>query len=80
MLSTTMADPVGLTTVPNELEAEMICSVLRDAGIKCFWRAQDPAVGFNVGSGAFGAHEVLVNPEDLEAAREVLESVDETKS
>ncbi len=44
----------------------MICGLLRTAEIVCDHRATQAGVKFG------GAHEVLVRPEDLEAARSML--------
>ena len=68
-----MDDPVRVTIVPNEVAADVVCTFLRAAGIRCGHRVT------NVGAGAWdgvpnvgGAREVLVDPADLEAAREAL--------
>ena len=56
-----------LTVVPkSEPEAEMICGLLRSAEIVCDHRATQSGVKFG------GPQEVLVRPEDLEAARALL--------
>jgi hypothetical protein len=44
----------------------MICGLLRSADIVCDHRATQSGVKFG------GAHEVLVRPEDLEAAQSLL--------
>ena len=44
----------------------MVCGLLRTAEIKCDHRATQAGVKFG------GAHEVLVRPEDLEAAQAML--------
>jgi hypothetical protein len=70
---------VPLTVVHDELEAEVVCGLLRVNGIQCGYRpsaagsavwGMTPAVG--------GQTEVLVDETDLERAREILES-DETE-
>jgi hypothetical protein len=67
-----MSDPVRLTTVPGEPEAEALCGLLRSDGIECGHRetAEDdsPFEGF----GAGGMREILVHPSDLERARELI--------
>lgn len=70
-----MNDLVRLTVVANELEAEMIRSLLSTAGIESMQRYTD------FGAGAFdgmpsggGPREILVRQGDLEAARELVES------
>ncbi|MCW2960613.1 MAG: putative prokaryotic signal transducing protein [Thermoleophilia bacterium] len=69
-----MADPVRLTIVRNELEAELVLGLLRNSGILCMARISN--VGFGSGgelaSSGGGQRDVLVNPEDLDAARELL--------
>ena len=59
-----------LTVVGNQGEADIVCSLLRVHGIPCFARVTDP---FGENTGEFGAwREILVRPDDLEAARELL--------
>lgn len=72
-----MSDPVRVTIVANEVEADLVCSFLRNEGIRCAHRVT------NVGAGAWdgvpnmgGPREVLVDPDDLEAARAALAEVD----
>jgi hypothetical protein len=62
-----------LTVVGSELEAEVVCQLLRTAGIACFHRATDFAAEARDGllAGA-GPREVLVRPDDLERAQEVI--------
>ena len=68
-------DLVRLRIVANELEAEMIRSLLSTAGIESLQRYT------NVGAGAYdgmpsggGPREILVHANDLEAARELVGS------
>ena len=68
-------DPVRLTLVGNEMEAEILCGALRANGIDCMYRKSDPAAAISALSGGFaigGPTEVLVHEEDLEAARKLL--------
>ena len=72
-----MADVARLTVVPNELAAELVCSFLRAEGIGA------PTASPNIGAGAWdgvpsaaGPREVLVDPADVDAAREVLASAE----
>ena len=72
-----MADPVSVTIVPNEVAADLVCTFLRAEGIKCAHRVTNMGAGGwdgvpNVG----GAREVLVDPTDLEIAREALASAE----
>jgi Putative prokaryotic signal transducing protein len=57
---------VPLTVVNNEMEAEVLCGELRAAGIECGHR---PATSAGMGTAFMGPHEVLVQSDDLEAAR-----------
>jgi hypothetical protein len=65
-------DSVVVSVVSDELEAEVVCGLLRSAGIECGYRdtaaIDSPLEDFT----AAGAREVLVNESDLEAARAVL--------
>jgi hypothetical protein len=65
---------VVLTTVSSEPEAEVLCGLLRSAGIECAYRDTEaidsPLEDFT----ASGPREILVHPQDLEAARDVLPS------
>lgn len=72
-----MAEPVVLSEVSTEGEAELVVSLLRGAGIECAHRMSNRAAGaYGVTSGA-GPYDVLVHPEDLDAAREVLSATPE---
>ncbi len=68
-------DPVKLTVVSNEMEAEIVCGLLRENGIQCAMRKSDRAGAFSALSGGFavdGAIEIVVHEQDLAAARELL--------
>lgn len=72
-----MPDPVRVTIVPNEVAADVVCTFLRAAGIRCGHRVTNMGAGGwdgvpNVG----GAREVLVDPADLDMARESLASAE----
>lgn len=73
-----MTDFETVTVVGSELEAEMVCAVLRTAGIESFQRQTNAGAGFGDGMPQTGAHEVLVAPDELEHAREVLAAQPET--
>jgi hypothetical protein len=60
-------------TVVDEVEAEVICGLLRSAGIKCGHRPAEVGSGALEALAATGVHEVLVAEEDLEAARGLIE-------
>lgn len=67
-----MADVATLTVVPTETEAEMLCAMLRTAGISAFQRQTNVGAGFGDGMPQTGAHEILVASGELDRAREVL--------
>jgi hypothetical protein len=69
--------PVRVTIVANEGEADLVCSFLRTQGILCNHRVTDMgAGGWDGVPNAGGAREVLVDPDDLERAREALASAE----
>jgi hypothetical protein len=63
-----------VTVVSGESEAEVVCGLLRSAGIECGHRETEaidtPLENFI----AAGPQEILVHDSDLEAARDVLEA------
>ena len=66
---------VTLTVVANEMEAEMLCGLLRTSGIECSYRRTDAAAGLGTYGGGFsmgGPTEVLVREGDLDAARKLM--------
>ena len=68
-----MAEPVRVTTVPGEPEAEVFCGLLRANGIKCAFRPTDePDSAFEGFGGEGGNYEILVDPSDLEDAKTLL--------
>ena len=69
-----MAEPVRVTTVPGEPEAELVCGLLRANGIKCAYRpTTEDDSAFEGFGGEGGLREILVDPADLEVAKELLE-------
>jgi hypothetical protein len=65
---------VRLTIVPNEIEAEQIRSLLGFEGIESIQRLTDFGSGsIDAGTSGVGAREILVKPDDLEAARALVE-------
>ena len=66
--------PVVVTVASSEVEAEMLCGLLRSNGIECGYRDTEavdtPLEEFT----ASGPREVLVHRRDLERARELLPS------
>jgi hypothetical protein len=65
---------VRLTVVGSEIDAEVVCGVLRNNSIPCFYRTTDAAAAGmgSEGVGMGGPTEVLVNEDDLAAARKLL--------
>jgi hypothetical protein len=64
--------PVRLTVAATQGEADVICSLLRAEGIKCGDRAVD-SLGVEAGGGFGGWREVLVEEDDLDRARALIE-------
>jgi hypothetical protein len=62
--------------VSSEAEAEMLCGLLRTAGIESMHRLTDRGAGAFEGMPVGGPREILVREEDLGAAREVLQDAD----
>ena len=61
--------------VRTEAQAELLCSVLRNAGIKCMHRPTNQAAGaFDGAVMGLGPREVVVDAENLASAREVLDA------
>jgi len=58
--------------VRTEAEAELLCSLLRSAGIRCVQRLSDRGAGVGGGGYAAGPREVVVQARDLDSARKVL--------
>ena len=68
-----MAEPVRVTTIPGEPEAEVFCGLLRANGIKCAFRPTDePDSAFEGFGGEGGNYEILVDPADLDDAKALL--------
>ena len=72
-----MEEPVRVTIAPNEVAADVVCTFLRAEGIRCNHRVTNiGAGGWDGVPNAGGAREVLVDPADLDAAREALASAE----
>ena len=64
---------VRLTVVLNEIEADQVQSLLKFENIESMQRPTNTGAGSIGGSGAMsGSREILVKPEDLEAARAII--------
>ena len=66
-----MDEPVVAKVVGSEPEAELLCSLLRSAGIECDARQTNFGAGASDGMPG-GPYELLVRPADLDDAREIL--------
>ena len=65
-------EPVVLTVVSGENEAELLCGLLRANGIECGYRDTEAIDSPMEDFIAAGPREVLVHEVDLEAARALL--------
>jgi Putative prokaryotic signal transducing protein len=69
-----VADELAVVeVVATEPEAELLCSILRGAGIQCVQRLSKRGAGVGDGGYALGPREVLVRAHDLGSARKLLE-------
>jgi len=67
------SEPVRLTVVLNEIEADQVQSLLKFEGIESMQRPTDSGAGSIGGSGAMsGSREILVRPVDLERAEQII--------
>ena len=67
-----MDEGVRLTTVRGEMEAEVLCGLLRSAGIECGHRVTEATDSLLEGIASDGPREILVHESDLDAARALL--------
>jgi hypothetical protein len=65
---------VVVTVVSGEPEAEMVCGLLRSAGIECAYRDTEAIDSALEDFAAAGPREILVRERDLERARELVTS------
>jgi Putative prokaryotic signal transducing protein len=63
---------VVLTVVSGEPEAEIVCGLLRSAGIECAFRDTEAIETSLEDFIAAGSQEIVVREPDLEAAKELL--------
>ena len=66
-------DWVVVEVARSEPEAELLCSVLRGAGIECLPRLTNSGAGAGDGLGTVGAHDILVSLRDAQEARRILQ-------
>lgn len=64
--------PIVLTVVPGETEAEVLCGLLRANGIECGYRDTDATDSALEDFMTSGPREILVHEADLETARALL--------
>jgi hypothetical protein len=65
---------VVLTVVSGEPEADIVCGLLRSAGIDCGYRDTEAIDSPIEDFIAAGPQEILVHPSDLDAARKLLDA------
>jgi hypothetical protein len=65
-------EPVVVTVVAGETEAEVVCGLLRSAGFECGYRDTETLDSALEEFTAAGPREILVHESDLEAARALL--------
>jgi hypothetical protein len=63
---------VPLTVVPNVVEADLLCALLRTEGIECDHRPTNFAAGSMDGMPGGGPREVVVDENELARAQELL--------
>jgi putative signal transducing protein len=67
-----MDEGVVLTTVSDEIEAEVVCGMLRSAGIDCGHRVTEATDSAFEGIASDGPREIFVPATEVAAARTVL--------
>jgi hypothetical protein len=73
-----MDEGAVVTTVSDEIEAEVVCGLLRSAGIDCGHRVTEATDSALEGIAADGPREVLVHESELGAAKAVLADAERT--
>jgi hypothetical protein len=66
------SDEVVVTVVSDESEADVVCGLLRSAGIECAYRETEAIDSLIEDFTPAGPREILVRTSDLDAARELL--------
>lgn len=67
-----MAELVHLTVTPTEVEADLLCALLRTEGIECDDRPTNLGVGAMDGLPRGGPREIVVEERALARAQEIL--------
>jgi hypothetical protein len=65
-------DGVVVATVSDEVEADVVCGLLRSAGLECGHRVTDDMDSALHGIASDGPREILVHDSDLATARALL--------
>jgi hypothetical protein len=65
---------VVVTVVSDEAEADIVCGLLRSAGIECAYRDTEAIDSVLEDFTAAGPREILVGASDLDAARQLLDA------
>ena len=68
--------PVVVKVVSGESEAQVVCGLLRSAGIECGYRDTEAIDSPLEDFMAAGSREILVNQADMETAKELLAEAD----
>jgi len=66
------SDEVVVTVVSSESEADVVCGLLRSAGIECAYRESEAIDSLLEEFTPAGPREILVRASDLDTARELL--------
>lgn len=61
-----------MTVVSSESEADVVCGLLRSAGIECAYRETEAIDSLLEDFTPAGPREIVIRASDLEAARELL--------
>lgn len=69
-----LGTPVLLTSLYDQMEAEIIVAKLRSAGIESFIKHEALSVVYGLTVDGFGQRDVMVRAEDLEVAQAALEA------
>jgi hypothetical protein len=68
-----VSDLVVVDVVSSEAEAEIVCGLLRSAGIECGYRQTNVGAGASDGLTNAGPKEIIVRPDDEATARDALQ-------